>query len=132
MLTVLPWFSAALFLLSLALVAEWVHALPIDIYDQTAKCGDTEIRFLQSNQLPEIVCDCSPSIQCSWKGFADSGKIFSNGTTESILMWQRTGYGQYMCVKDSSSVVRNIMILPQSKYIKTSDVRMRHATYVHD
>ena len=120
MLTVLPWFSAASFLLSLAaLVAKRVDALS---FDQTATCGGTEICFLQSNQFPEINCDCSPSIQCSWNGFADRGEILSNGTTDSVLMWNRTGYGQYICVRDSSTEVRNIMILPQSKYIKISNV----------
>ena len=121
MVTVLPWFSARFSVASflfVSLVAK-VHALS---FDQTATCGDTEICFLQSHQLPEINCDCSPSVQCSWSRFADRGEILSNGTTGSILMWQRTGYGQYICVRDSSTVARNIMIQPQSKEIKTCNV----------
>ena len=104
--TVLLWFSVASFL---SLVAK-IHAL-----NQTT-CGDTEICFLGSgNQSPNnITCSCSES-QCSWSKFADRGNILSNG---SVLMWQRTGYGQYIC-RNGSTVARNIMILPQRKEIKT-------------
>lgn len=115
MLKVLPWVSVASFLF--VSLAEKIHALP-----QTPTCGDTEIYFLQANQMPNISCDCSQSTQCSWSRFTDRGKILSNGTTESVLMWQRTGYGQYICVGDGSTVVKNIMILPQSKEIKTTNV----------
>ena len=92
-----------------------IQALP---FDQIATCDDTEICFLQANQLPEITCNCTPSTQCSWSRFADREEIISNGTTESVLMWNGTGYGQYICVSDGSTVVKNIMILPQSEDIK--------------
>lgn len=114
MLKVLPWVSVAS-ILFVSLV-EKIHAL-----SQTPTCGDTEICFLQPNQLPNISCDCSQSTQCSWSRFADRGKILSNGTTESVLMWQGR-YGQYICVGDGSTVAKNIMILPQSKEIKTINV----------
>ena len=100
--------------LSLFVFLEYIDALPLD---QIATCGNTELCFLQSDQLPEINCDCSPSgTQCSWSRFVDRREILSNGTTESVLMWQRTGYGQYICVRDNSTAVaRNIMILPEGK-----------------
>ena len=110
LVTVFPGLSVASFLF---VYLAKVHALP---FDQIATCDNTEICFLQANQLPEINCNCTPSTQCSWSRFVYRGEILSNGTTESILMWQRTGYGQYICVRDDSTVARNIMILPQSKY----------------
>ena len=115
LVTVLPWLSVASFLF--VFLAK-IHALPLD---QIATCQKTEICFLQANQLPEINCNCTPSTQCSWSRFADRGETLSNGTTESVLMWQRTGYGQYICVRDGSQSMeaRNIMILPQSEEIKT-------------
>ena len=102
----LPWFSvASILFVSLTKV----NALPLD---QNATCGNTEVCFLGSDQLPTINCDCTPSTQCSWSRFADRGETLSNGTTESVLMWQSTGYGQYLCIRNSSTVARNIMILP--------------------
>ena len=92
-----------------------IQALP---FDQLATCNNTEFYFLQANQSLEITCNCTPSTQCSWSRFADCEEIISSGTTGSVLMWQRTGYGQYICVRDGSTVARNIMILPQSEEIK--------------
>ena len=105
--TVLLWFSVASFL---SLVAK-IDALE---FGQIATCRDTEICFLEPNQSPNITCSCSES-QCSWSKFADRGNILSNGP---VLMWQRTGYGQYIC-RNGSTVARNIMILPGREEIKT-------------
>ena len=110
-LTVLRWFSvASVLFVSLTKI----HALP---FGQIATCGNTEVCFLQSNQFPEINCDCTPSTQCSWSRFADRGEPLNEttGTTESVLMWQSTGYGQYLCIRNSSTVARNIMILPEGQ-----------------
>ena len=80
------------------------------------QCGDTEVYRLQSNQIPCINCNCTQSsTQCSWSTYADPEKILSSGTTESVLMWQETGYGQYLCLKDGSIVIKNIMILPEGE-----------------
>ena len=100
-----------------------IQALP---FDQLATCDNTEICFLPADELPEITCNCTPSTQCSWSRFADREEVISSGTTESVLMWQRTGYGQYICVRDGSTVVRNIMILPQSKEIKVLTYYMKY------
>ena len=93
-----------------------VRALQSD--NQTVTCGSTEVHFLNPNQSAEFECDCSnSSVQCSWNMFIDRGNILSNGTTTSALMWQRTGYGHYVCVKDNSFEVWNILILPEGEEI---------------
>ena len=120
-LTVLAWFTSFLFVF-----LPKVHAL------QMVTCAEnTEICSLPADQLFRINCNCTPSTQCLWSRFsADRGEILSN---DSVLMWQgtSTGYGQYICVtRDNSTPVRNIMILPEGKEIKT--LLVLYGIYVHD
>ena len=99
-------------LLTISLVE--VRALQSD--NQTVTCGSTEVHFLNPNQSAEFECDCSnSSVQCSWNMFSDRGEILSNSSTKSVLTWQKTGYGHYVCVKDYSTVVRNVLILPEGE-----------------
>ena len=109
----LPWFSvASILFVSLTKI----HALPFDQISTCENwCGNTEVCFLKSDHLPEINCNCNKSTQCSWSRFADREETLSNGTTESVLMWQRTVYGQYLCIRNNSTVARNIMILPEGQ-----------------
>lgn len=105
----LPRFSAALFLF-VSLVAKF-HVLQ---FQNVMRCGDIEIYTLQPNHSLENICDCCLRNQCSWSMFVDRGDTLSNG---SVLKWQKTGYGQYICVRDDSTVACNILILPESKEI---------------
>ena len=101
----------------LFLSVEEIRALQIN---QTATCGSSEVCYLRLNQPPEqIFCDCGSSTNCSWSMFGNREEILSSGVTEATLMWQNTGYGQYVCLNDNSTEKRNIVILPESekKYV---------------
>lgn len=63
-----------------------------------------------------IGCECNASsTQCSWSRYAPRyrGEIISIGTTRSDLMWKNYGYGQYICIRDNSTIVRNEFIIPR-------------------
>ena len=79
---------------------------------QNEMCNVT-VYSLRSDHSPRIVCDCrDSSAQCLWTTFANREDVVSNGTQ---LMWQGRGYGQYVCVGDNSTVLRNVLILPESE-----------------
>jgi len=83
---------------------------------QLNQCGETEVRYLGSDQSPEIYCNCNTSsIQCWWTKFTNRKEILSSGTSTAVLMWQRIGYGQYLCIRDNSTVIMNLLILPNGK-----------------
>ena len=109
---------------SLFVSLEYIDALPPD---QIPTCGNTELCRLLPNESIRIPCNCSPSTRCSWSRFVDRREILSYDTTESVLMWPTIGrYGQYICVRDNSTVAaRNIMILPEGK-----NKRIKLCTYV--
>ena len=85
--------------------------------DQNANCGGTEVCLLRlddDNQSSEISCNCNvSSTQCWWTNFTHPENIISNGTTESVLTLQKNDYGQYICYRDNSTIVMNILILPE-------------------
>lgn len=95
------------------LVASLVKEIySVQISNET--CGNTEVCFLRLEQSPTIVCNCgTQSTLCSWSTFANRGEIISNGSTEATLMWQETGYGQYICVNSTGGVPKKILILPE-------------------
>ena len=93
------------------------------VHSQMYMCNNTEIYFVlpeeESNTIPfECQCDVF-STSCLWSLFADRGNILSSGTSETFFMWNRNvGYGQYICVGDEFIVVRDVLILPQSKKLR--------------
>ena len=95
------------------------------IHTQMYTCNNTEVYFVapeeESNPI-SFECQCDVlSTTCLWSLFADRGNILSSGISETLFMWNRNiGYGQYICVGDGFIVVRDVLILPQSKEIKST------------
>ena len=96
------------------------------IHPQVYMCQNTEVYSVlpeeESNTISfECYCDVF-STNCLWSSFSDRGNILSSGTSESLFMWNRSiGYGQYICVEDEFIVAMDVLILPQSKEIKTTN-----------
>ena len=83
-------------------------------------CQNTEVYSVSPEEESTAIsfqCPCSTS--CLWSSFSDRGNIL---TSESLFIWNKSvGYGQYICVEDEFTVVRDVLILPQSKEIKTTN-----------
>ena len=100
--------------------------LQIRVHAQMSMCDITEVFFVlpgeESNTIP-FNCDCNDlSTSCVWSFYADRGNILSSGTVHSTFLWNRNvGYGQYICVKDDLTVVKDVLILPQCKEIKLTN-----------
>ena len=79
-------------------------------------CHSTEVFPLETDQYT-FSCICNMlSTTCWWSLFTDRENTFNSGTSESQFMWQRSiGYGQYICVENNSTIVRDILILPQGE-----------------
>ena len=83
-------------------------------------CHNTEVFPLETDQYT-FSCTCNMlSTTCSWSLFADRENTFNSGTNESQFGWKSSiGYGQYVCVEDNATIVRDIPILPQGEKSKT-------------
>ena len=98
------------------------------IHAQMHACNNTEVYAVAPEEETNSVsfeCQCDVlSTSCLWSPFADRGNILSRGTSETLLMWNRdVGYGHYIClasVGDNFTVVKNVLILPEGKEIKTT------------
>ena len=95
-------------------------------FSQETMCHGTEICLLRPNASIQVNCNCSgANSHCSW--ISQSSKLDDNflsrgNTGESLLLeWTSTiGYGNFICIRDDSTVVKSILILPVGKYDRLS------------
>ena len=100
-------------LTTLFFVSAFVSAVSLETCDT---CSTTEVCRTTSIN---ISCDCAPSINCTWKKFAD-WKLINTGIDNTILLWDLTingsdSYGQYDCIRNSSTVVKSVLIFPSGR-----------------
>ena len=98
--------------------------LQIHAQMSTHMCDNTEV-FSVSAEVESIPfhCECGVlSTSCLWTFYADRANILSSGTISSTFLWNRNvGYGQYICVKNDLTVVKDVFIRPECKEIKLTN-----------
>ena len=103
------------------------YRVVVKCHAQIDICNNTEIFLIptESDQNTfHCMCDML-STTCWWSSFADRENTFNSGSNESLFMWQRSvGYGQYICVENNSTIVKDILILPQGEKCRTIRVRI--------
>ena len=106
--------------ISIVLLALLAYRVVVKSHAQMIMCHNTEVFPLETDQYT-FSCTCNMlSTTCSWSLFADRENTFNSGTNESRFEWERSiGYGQYICVEDNTTIVRDILILPHGEESRT-------------
>ena len=107
---------------SIVLLALLAYRVVVKSHAQINICNSTEVNPIStSTDKEKFPCICNMlSTTCWWSLFADRENTFNSGTINSTFKWDRSiGYGQYICVEDNSTIVKDILILPQGEKSRT-------------